>query len=417
MGNSGEIDLLISTIRKKYNYTQLVIQYTTRCNATCPQCGMRKGSKVVRKTLHKDYLKRVIEYAVAEWNLQFLSFTGGEPFLFGDDIIELIHYASNQGVKYIRTGTNGFIFQEHSANAGKFEERVSSLAEKLSQTNLHTLWISLDSSEPNIHEKMRGFPGLVKGIEKALPILAKFGIYPAANLGINRNVGGKYDPHEITNFNKNRFYERYRKGFANFYQRVIDMGFTIANTCYPMNMESSEVVYHATSQDAIVSFRPEEKTILFKALYDTISEYRSKIRIFTPKVSLYTLMNFYGNNREIEFPCRGGLDFFYLNAQDGHIYPCGYRIEDDLGEIWDVDLKSLRLQKPKCVKCDWECFRDPTELLEPLIQIYQHPLSAMRKMITDEKMRLWVKDILYSYACNFFSGRTHPDYGKMKRFS
>lgn len=279
---------LLSAVKEKHLVPQLIIQYTTYCNATCPQCGMRKGSKVDRKTLSKDYLKRVIDYAVSEWEIQFLSFTGGEPFIFLDDIIELIDYASHQGVKYIRTGTNGFAFQYNSLKKDKFEKRIYSLAEKLSQTNLYTLWISLDSSVPEVHEEMRGFPGLIKGIEKAIPIFEEFGIYPAANLGINRNVGGKYNEREITSFDRDKFYERYRKGFSDFYQRVIDMGFTITNTCYPMNMESGEFTYHATSKDAVVSFRPEEKAVLFEALFDTVSQYRSKVRIFTPRVSLYT---------------------------------------------------------------------------------------------------------------------------------
>jgi hypothetical protein len=32
---------------------------------------------------------------------------------------------------------------------------------------------------------MGGLNGVIKGIEKALPIFHKHGIYPAANLGIN----------------------------------------------------------------------------------------------------------------------------------------------------------------------------------------------------------------------------------------
>jgi hypothetical protein len=264
---------------------------------------------------------------------------------------------------------------------------------------------------------MRGFKGIVQGIEKAIPIFEEFGIYPAANLGINRNVGGRYDLNEINEFDRNRFYERYCEGFSDFYQRVIDMGFTIANACYPMSMEDDEIAYHASSSDHVVSFRPEEKAVLFRGLFDTISQYRPKIRIFTPKVSLYTLMNFYGNGQKAEYPCRGGIDFFYLDAQDGHIYPCGYRAEDDLGEIWDVDLQSLRSQKPECTRCDWECFRDPTELMEPLIRMFHTPLTAVRNMISSKKPRLWLEDLLYYYRCDFFNGRKPPDYRKMKRSS
>ena len=401
-----------SAIRKRHLLPQLIIQYTTYCNATCPQCGMRKGSRIPRRVLDKEYVKRVIDYTASQWNVQFLSFTGGEPFLFLDDIIELIDHASAQGIKYIRTGTNGFVFQYDQPK--KFSDRIYTIAEKLSKTKLYTLWISLDSSEPNVHEEMRGFPQVVKGIEKAIPIFEEFGVYPAANLGINRNIGGKYNPKEIKEFNEERFYETYRNGFSKFYKMVIDMGFTIANACYPMSVENERVTYQATSQDHIVSFRPEEKAVLFKALFDAISEYRSKIRIFTPKSSLYTLMNFYGNGGKIQYPCRGGIDFFYMDAQNRHIYPCGYRDQDDLGEVWDIDLEFLQKQKPDCTKCDWECFRDPTELMEPVLGLYHHPFSELGKMISNEKRQLWIKDLLYYKKCNFFNGRIPPDYKKLK---
>lgn len=129
------------------------------------------------------------------------------------------------------------------------------------------------------------------------------------------------------------------------------------------------------------------------------------------------MMNYYGNGQKVEYPCRGGIDFFYLDAQDSHVYPCGYRAKDDLGEIWDVDLEALRLQEPKCIKCDWECFRDPTELMQPLIEFYHNTLPSLKKLITDEKMHIWLKDILYYYVCDFFNGRKAPKYGKMKVFS
>ena len=128
---SNAFKSLLSSIGKGHATPQLVIQYTTYCNATCPQCGMRKGNKINRTSLEKDYIKRVIDHAVSEWNIQFLSFTGGEPFLFADDIIELIIYATSMGVKYVRTGTNGFVFQYNPSRVDDFEQKSRSLIEKL----------------------------------------------------------------------------------------------------------------------------------------------------------------------------------------------------------------------------------------------------------------------------------------------
>ncbi len=411
------LGLILSSVRKGYAVPQLVTQYTTNCNAKCPQCGMRRTNKISRVVLEKDYVKRVIDYAVAKWDIQFLSFTGGEPFLFADDVIELINYATDKGIKYVRTGTNGFIFQYNSSKSDDFEIKTRSLIEKLSETRLYTLWISIDSSDPQTHEQMRGFDGLIKGIEKAIRIFEEYGMYPAVNLGLNRNIAGVYDKDEITNFDENKFYQRYRDGISSFYQLAINMGFTMANTCYPMSMEEGTYSYHATSYNDIVTFRPEEKAVLFKALYDSASEYRSKIRIFTPRSSLYSLIDFYSNGRKFEYSCRGGIDYFYLDAQNGHIFPCGYRAEDDLGQIWDFDINELRKLEPNCTKCDWECFRDPTELVQPMIEFYRYPLHSIYKLFSERKKKLWLKDLLYFYACDFFNLRSKPNYLKMKLLS
>lgn len=405
---------LLSEVKKGYANPQLVIQYTTLCNADCPQCGMRRSNKIKRVKLEMDYVKKVIDYAVSKWNIKFLSFTGGEPFIFVNDIIELINYASNMGIKYIRTGTNGYVFQYSASKANEFEKNTRLLIEKLSETKLYTLWISLDSSDPKTHEKMRGFDGLLKGIEKAIRIFEEYGMHPAANLGLNRNIAGQYSQEEINNFDKEKFYERYRYGISRFYELAINMGFTIANTCYPMSIEDNTYSYYATSQEDIVRFKPEEKLVLYKALYDSASYYRSKIRIFTPRSSLYSLINSYN---KVKYPCRGGIDYFYLDAQNGHIYPCGYRANDDFGEIWDINLDDLRKSKPNCTKCDWECFRDPTELIQPVIDFYRNPFSIPYELAIDIKKRLWFRDLLYFYACDFFNMRSKPNYWKMKLLS
>ena len=68
---------------------QLIIQYTDFCNATCPQCGMRKTESYERSKLDEDEIKRIID-AAADKNIQSLSFTGGEPFIFKDPVYKQI---------------------------------------------------------------------------------------------------------------------------------------------------------------------------------------------------------------------------------------------------------------------------------------------------------------------------------------
>jgi hypothetical protein len=258
---------------------QIVIQITNQCNGLCPQCGMRRSNKFLRTSLCDDAIKHILDGCAAK-GVQAVSFTGGEPFLLLDRLIDGINYAGRVNIPYIRTGTNGFLFC--GSDRPGFTDRIKRLADRLANTPLRNFWISLDSSLPDVHEDMRGLPGVVAGIEKALPIFHSAGIYPSANLGINRFVGGQKTKGLHSNDFSNResylkeFYHIYMAALDSFYHFVENLGFSIVNTCYPMSISSNEqkkglsAVYAATTVEDVVRFSPDEKAMLYKALKDTV---------------------------------------------------------------------------------------------------------------------------------------------------
>lgn len=390
---------------------QVVIQYTDRCNAKCPQCGMRVSQSYPRSKMNPDNAKRVIDAAVQK-GIRALSFTGGEPLLYFDEVISLIKYAGQAGIPYLRTGTNGFVFM--NSHRPDFAGRIHKLAEALAATPIRNFWISIDSADAAVHEEMRGLPGVIQGIEKALPIFHQYGIYPSANLGINRNTGGSdgYFEHTENITDPEMYYRQAQKAFRKFYGFVSDLGFTIVNACYPMSLnpesESSlKAAYGATSSDWVVRFSREEKVLLFKALLDVIPEFRSRIRIFTPRASLYALIRQYKGNRDYGLPCRGGIDFFYVDHKEC-TYPCGYRGHENLGKLWDVNIKAIN-SRGFCRECDWECFRDPSELLGQFIEMFHRPFGFVRRAITErEYFKMWMEDLAYYKACDYFDGRKPP---------
>ncbi len=75
---------------------QLVIQLTDHCNARCPQCGMRATQTFARHRLPLDRVRAILDAAAAR-GVGAVSFTGGEPFLFFDDLVDLIGYAAGPG--------------------------------------------------------------------------------------------------------------------------------------------------------------------------------------------------------------------------------------------------------------------------------------------------------------------------------
>ena len=392
----------ISTILKGRSPGQLVIQYTDVCNASCPQCSMRKTEQYQRFILSKEEIFKILDSA-AKQKVQAISFTGGEPFLFKEELIDLIKYASDKGIPFIRTGTNGYMFTNWRSQEYVYE--IHELAEKLSKTKLRNLWISIDSADPRTHEQMRGLHGVIKGIEIALPIFHEYGIYPAANLGINRNIGG-FGKIPARMEDKDTFYGEFKEAFERFYQFVIDLGFTMTNACYPMSVnetKAEKAVYGAVSESNIVTFSDEEKIQIYRALMDTIPKFRSKIRIFTPLVSLYALIRQYEGQEELSMPCRGGTDFFYIDAREGNTYPCGYRGNENLGKFYDLNIQNFD-NRPVCKSCDWECFRDPSEQMGLLINAIKNPIKTVVEKKSFHR-KLWKQDLKYFRQCSYFDGR------------
>ena len=176
-------------------------------------------------------------------------------------------------------------------------------------------------------------------------------------------------------------------------------------------------VYAATATDDIVNFSRMEKTLLFRALSETIPSYRSRIRIFTPRTSLLALTRQLLGQEPESRPCRGGIDFFFIDAKTGRTYPCGYRGYTDMGSFEALNLPDTLNGGLDCRECDWECFRDPSELMGPVLDMRNHPVQAIKRLATDRTYtQLWLEDLRYYHACGFFDGRKAPDQNRLRQY-
>jgi hypothetical protein len=196
----------------------------------------------------------------------------------------------------------------------------------------------------------------------------------------------------------------------------------MANTCYPMSIQHDgpagelTAIYSATSADRVVGFSIPEKAALFRALKAVVEEHRSKIRIFTPLCSLDALVRRYEGETETGYPCRGGIDNFFVDAVKGDTFPCGYRGEESFGKFRDLDPRRID-RGAQCRRCDWECFRDPSELFGPVIEGLQHPPALIRKFLKNPtQIKQWSKDLSYYRACGFFDSRIPPNSHRLSRF-
>jgi hypothetical protein len=252
---------------------------------------MRREAEIKRARLPAETIKRVLKEC-AENGVDAVSFTGGEPFINLPEILNLLDYAGDLKIPYLRSGTNGYMFAPGGEAAGL--DRLIPLVESLVKSPLRNFWISMDSADTETHERLRGLPGVVGGIVKALPVFHARGLYPAVNLGINRCIAGEMIPPLDEGGDEEVFLENFRRGFSAFFTKALNMGFTMANVCYPMSFETTDLgkekpAYGAISEDLMVSFSPRELRLVFKALLQTIPAFRKSIRIFTPLSALYAL--------------------------------------------------------------------------------------------------------------------------------
>ncbi|MDR0602316.1 MAG: radical SAM protein [Treponema sp.] len=384
---------------------QVVIQITNYCNASCPQCGMRKSTAMERFHLHESRVKYILDQC-ARNRINAVSLTGGEPFINMAAILDFLDYGTRLGIRYLRSGTNGYML----APGGKAAEAedINRFAKTLSRTGIRNFWISLDSADTQTHEIMRGLPGVIEGIRRALPFFHAQGLYPAANLGINRNVAGPPIPALAGPYDEERFLNAFTAGFTAFFSRTVDLGFTMANVCYPMSsaqagLSDERPVYGAISADAAVDFSPAELRLVFRALLEVIPRFRKRIRIFSPLSVLYAMSR---GDEALMFPCLGGYAYFFVGCKDGRLYPCGYRGNEDLGKDFTGAIRQGRKIKPFCLKCHWECFRDPSQLFGLARYMIRHPAGCFVKKRIDPRMvKLWFADMGYYIRNDFFNGR------------
>jgi hypothetical protein len=206
------------------------------------------------------------------------------------------------------------------------------------------------------------------------------------------------------------------EGLAAFFARAVDLGFTMANVCYPMSVADDDRLdpaYLATADDPIVRFTATERVVLYEALAAVIDAQRSKIRVFTPLSSLDALADQHRGGRG-GHACRGGVDYFFVDPH-GDTYPCGYRADAWMGPFVTFDPR--KAGRPSCRRCDWECFRDPSELFGPVTSPGRRWLPAARILTGDRRMRLWWRDVRYARASGLFDGRQPADETALRRFA
>jgi radical SAM protein with 4Fe4S-binding SPASM domain len=156
----------------KSQFVPLVVSWnvTAKCNLKCAHCYINAGEKKNIDELSTDSAKLLI-HQIAEVSKPLLILSGGEPLL-REDIFELIRYGKERGLK-MAMGSNGMLIDDV-------------IAQKLKEAGIHTVSISLDSNEPELHDRFRGVAGSWKKAVEAIKALRRNGVIVQVNTTVTQ---------------------------------------------------------------------------------------------------------------------------------------------------------------------------------------------------------------------------------------
>jgi hypothetical protein len=86
--------------------SSLVLSTTYKCPAKCRYCGAQCGPENEEQLSRQDMLD-IIDQVYAFGQLRLVVFTGGEPFLLGDDLLHCVAYCAGKGLA-TRIVTNAY---------------------------------------------------------------------------------------------------------------------------------------------------------------------------------------------------------------------------------------------------------------------------------------------------------------------
>lgn len=140
---------------------RMAVEITHQCNLRCQHCSADSGAD--GRALTVDEWKGVIDQ-IAGFEVAYLAFSGGEPLLH-PQVLELLGYAAAKpGIEMVNVATNGLLVTEE-------------MVDDLRDVGVFALGISIDSDDPDAHDRFRGVAGAWRRTTDAVRRLARRGCF------------------------------------------------------------------------------------------------------------------------------------------------------------------------------------------------------------------------------------------------
>ena len=167
--------------------------YMNICNFKCEHCFTMapKHLHTEDDTMPLEKVREVMNQA-DELGIYELDLQGGELLLFPDKLFELVEAVEAERF-YLYLTTNGYFLDEK-------------MAYRLAKAGFDRVSVSIDSIEPEVHDKFRGFKGAHEHALKALEYVSKAGIEPFLNCTVGHFNARSEELEKLLNYSYERGY-------------------------------------------------------------------------------------------------------------------------------------------------------------------------------------------------------------------
>lgn len=300
---------LYKSIHSKNTPNLMSFAVTGTCNATCAHCSFFSASKKEsRPELSLQQAKGVIKDA-QELGVSVINFTGGEP-LMRADLPEIVASVDKDLATTVLF-TNGWYLEERCA--------------ELKKAGLDSVYVSLDSSDPAEHDRLRGLPGL--------SARAAAGLKRATKAGFSTGISCCVSPESFRGGELDRVVERARE--LGVHEVIV--------------YDAAPTGRYAGREDLCGDNGWLEELIASTAKYNEDNSY--------PGILVYAYTT---SHRSVGCSC--GVNYLYVSPY-GDVCPCDFNhivlgnvLERPLFEIWD---KMTSLPDFSCAKWGYCRMKDP----------------------------------------------------------
>ncbi len=297
------------TTNSIYRLQSIEVEITLRCPLRCMHCSVNGGDEKVDIPL--DKFKEIVDDC-AKIGVEVMDIIGGEP-LAHPEIFEALKYASEK-IPSVFLNTAGYFIGDK-------------IIERLKDTGISGVFISLDGADPEKHEKIRG-PGTFIKTCKVIEKISKAGFYTIVSFVAHA--------------------ENYRD-----LPRMLELCENLgAKKLYMLALipeGRGKNIKDMTLNDEMI-----------KQIFDDIKSYSGQIEIEVD----CSLKTYFGDLPDACSICPAGTTFATIKY-NGDVFPCGFLreyeyfkagniYEDRLYDIWRRNERFSYFRKPiaGCASCE-----------------------------------------------------------------